>query len=304
MLVLERVLARQSVAEAADDLGLSPSATSRALQRLREALDDPLLVRAGNGLTPTERAQQLAGPAVAAVEAARAVFRAPVPFHLAEAEGDFVLALGPELQEALLPAIVADLQEAAPGLDLQVRELTLRAGELAERDLLHLALGPDLRGILPPERWPDLTDVVHTPVYDRRFVVVGAPAFWDRPLDLAAYAAARHVIMSADGGARGFMDDLLEPVGVWRRVACTVSTFGAGLRVVRETDLLALVPSEILPTLGPDLVQHPPPVAVPPMAMQLMWHPRHTTQPRHRALRRRIASVVEAEVGGPGSCQA
>jgi DNA-binding transcriptional LysR family regulator len=73
-----------------------------------------------------------------------------------------------------------------------------------------------------------------------------------------------------------------------------VATFGAVLRIVRATPMLALVPSEILLVMGSDLACFEPPVPVPTMTMQLMWHPRHTTQSRHRALRRRIAEVVSA----------
>ena len=95
LIVLDRLLARQSVTEAAADLGLSASATSRALQRLRDALGDPLLHRAGNRLVPTELARDLIGPAGRAVEAAREVFDRERTFDPTQASGDFVLALTP-----------------------------------------------------------------------------------------------------------------------------------------------------------------------------------------------------------------
>lgn len=295
--MLERVLARQSVADAAADLGLSPSATSRALQRLRDTLGDPLLVRVGNALVPTERARALVGPTADAVEAAREVFQPVAPFDPAVARGDLVLAMGPELQEALFPTVVRRLAALAPRIDLRVHELSLQLLELAKQERLHLAVAPDLSGILPASRLPSLSDVVRTQLYVRRFVVVGAPDAWPAPPDLRAYAAADHVIMASDAAPRGFMDDRLAGCGLQRRVGCTMTTFSAVLRVVRATSMLALVPAEILPALAPDLAQHTPPLPVPEMSMDLLWHHRHTTQPRHRALRRCIAEGIREAVG-------
>lgn len=298
LVVLERVLARQSVAEAAADLGLSPSATSRALGRLRDALGDPLLVRAGNALVPTERARELVGPTARALEAARAVFAAGPEVDVSQATGELVVGLGAELQEALFPAVVAKVREAAPGVDLRVRELSERSAEQGRRGLLHLGIAPDLTTILPSSKWPDVSDFVHAPLYTRRFVVVGAPGAWPEAPDLDAYVEAGHVIMTTEAGSRGFMDDVLAARGRQRRVVCSVTTFGAVVQVVRATGLLALVPAEVVGALAPDLVCFEPPVELPSMAMTMLWHPRHTTQPRHRALRRLIASAIEAQVEG------
>ncbi len=292
LIVLDRLLARQSVSEAAEDLGLSASATSRALQRLRDALGDPLLQRAGNRLVPTTLARELIGPAGRAVEAAREVFERERAFDPTHVSGEFVLALTPELQRVLLPPIVSHLHATVPRVDLRVRELTMRSADEGRRDLIHLAIGPDLSVLPNVPELPDATEFVHRDIYRRRFVVVGQASRWPAPPDLAQYVAAHHVIVSADGSGRGFMDDLLAKQGMQRRVACTATTFSAVLDLVRVTPMLALVPSEIVPELGKGLLAHPPPLDVPSMDMRMMWHPRHTTQQRHRALRMLVAEAV------------
>lgn len=292
LLVLERLLARQSVTEAAADLGLSASATSRALQRLRDTLGDPLLVRAGNRLVPTERAQALLEPTARAVEAAREVFEHEETFNAATATGAFVLAFTPELQEVLLPAIHEQLRTTAPGVDLRVRELSMQSADEGRRDVVHLGIGPDLSVLPSVPGLPDLSDFVQRDLYTRRFVVVGCAAAWPDAPDLDAYVAAQHAIVSADGSGQGFMDDLLAQRGLERRVVCSASSFAAVLALVRTSDVLALVPAEILPAMGQGLVQFEPPVPTPSMAMRLYWHPRYTTQPRHRALREAVALAV------------
>ena len=60
--VLHVLLDEGSVTGAAQRLGRTPSAVSHALSRLREALDDPLLVRSGNRLVPSPRALALQDP--------------------------------------------------------------------------------------------------------------------------------------------------------------------------------------------------------------------------------------------------
>lgn len=292
LLVLERLLARQSVTEAAADLGLSASATSRALQRLRDALGDPLLVRAGNRLVPTERAQALLEPTGRAVDAAREVFEHEQAFDPSQASGAFVLGMTPELQQVLLPSIYAELRAVAPGVDLRMRELSLESADEGRRDVVHAAIGPDLSGLPSVPGLPDLTDFVQRDLYLRRFVVVGSADAWTEAPDLRAYVAAEHAIMSADGSGHGFMDDLLAQRGLERRVVCAATSFAAVLELVRASRVLALVPSEIVPAMGGGLAVHEPPVPTPSIAMRLYWHPRHTTQPRHRALREAVARAV------------
>lgn len=296
LFVLERVLERESVTAAAEDLGLSPSATSRALQRLRDSLGDALLVRVGNRLVPTERARALLEPASRAMQAARDVFLDTTSFDATTATGAIALALGEELQHRFFPAIHARLQQEAPGIDLRVRNLSLRSAEEGRRDLLHLAVAPDLSTIPTIRGLPDLQELVQRPVYERHFVVVGSSQHWPEPPDLDAYVAAEHAIMTEEGGARGFMDDLLEAHGRSRRVQCSLSSFSAIARVVRTSRLLALMPAEVVGTFGPGLQHHPPPIPIPSMEMRLMWHPRYTAQPRHRFVREQIADVLRTSV--------
>ena len=301
LIVLERLLARQSVTEAAGDLGLSASATSRALQRLRDALGDPLLHRAGNRLMPTQLARELLEPAARAVEAAREVFERERSFDAAEASGEFALAMTSALQHALLPNIASRVRSVAPGVDLRLRELSMHSADEGRRDLIQLAIAPDLSVLPNVPGMPDLADFVRQDLYTRRFVVVGAEAQWPLAPDLDTYVRAEHAIMSADGSGHGFMDDLLSARGLTRRVSCSASSFSSLLALVRSSAVLALVPAELLPALGAGLVSYPPPIQVPTMSMRLFWHPRHTTAGRHRALRTLVAEAVIEGVGATPS---
>ncbi|MEM6926600.1 MAG: LysR substrate-binding domain-containing protein, partial [Myxococcota bacterium] len=160
-----------------------------------------------------------------------------------------------------------------------------------------LAIAPDLTTLVPPEAMPDVDDFVHQDLYVRRYGVVGAAESWPDPPDLDTYLAAEHAIMTEEAGDRGFVDAVLEERGHTRRVACSLTSFSAIAETLRHTRLLAVMPAEALPTFGEGLICHPPPLPLPEHAMRLVWHPRYTTRPRHRFVRRLVAEVVTDLLG-------
>ena len=295
LLKLDRLLEHRSVSAAARELGLSQPATSRALQRLRDALGDPLLVHVGRGLVPTDRALDLRGPVAEALEAARRVFELPAPWDPATASGELVLAMGDEAQLAYAAAVAVALWAEAPGIALSVRPLSVATVEEGRRGDLDVALSPDLTDLPASAGGVDLSEFVLRPLYRRRFVVASA-----RPrgkLCLEDYLAADHVIVSFDGGRRGFVDDLLEAQGHRRRVAASVPSFTAAARLVAGTDLLCTLPEEVVWSSDWALHACPPPISLPEIPMLLVWHPRHTPDPRHRFLRELVGRTILASLG-------
>lgn len=290
--VLERLLARGSVSAAADDLGLSQPATSRALQRLRVAIGDPLLVRVGRGMVPTDRARELAGPVEEALNAVGRVFAPAASFDPATATGELVLGLGDEVEAAFGDTLARALWAEVPGIALRLRSLGEHSVDEGRRGLIDLAITPDLGPLPPGSDRVDLSEFVQRPLYTRRFVVAAAAGRF-QDLDLERYLACSHAIVSFHAGARGFVDELLAALGHRRRVAASVTSFRSAARLVSGTDLLAVVPEEVVRTT-PGLDAFAPPFAVPELPMLLIWHPRRTTDARHRYLRERVwRTVVE-----------
>lgn len=294
LFVLERVLSRQSVSAAAEDLGLSQSATSHALQRLRDALGDPILVRAGPGMVPTERARALLPLALAALQAAGAVFESEEAFDPVQATGCFVIALGGELQVAFGGGLLSAFQAEVPGIDLRFRAVGPQAVDEGRRGLIDLAVAPDLSAFPYGGRSGELAEFVLQPLYTRRFVLAGAARSWPEPIDLPTYLDARHVIVSYEAGNRGFVDDLLHHLGHQRRVVAAASSFAAMAHMVSQSDALAVLPQELASALGPRLITHPLPFALPDLPMRMVWHPRHRAQRRHRFLRALFARTIQA----------
>lgn len=300
LVVLDRMLDRRSVTAAARDLGLSQPAVSRAVQRLRDTLDDPLFVRVGREMVPTDRAQALSEPVKSALAAMERVFQPPGPFDPATADGAVVISIGDEAQLAFADAIAATLWETAPGLDVRFRALSADTVIQGQRGEIDLALSPDLNA-LPIADGVDVSAYVPAKVYTRRFALVVPEGRADEAWDLDHYCDARHVIVSFEGGGVGFVDGMLASMDRSRRVAASVTSFEAAARLVGATELVATIPLEVLHTVPAPVVGLPHPLPLPPLDMNLLWHPRVTSDARHRFVRERVKEAIQGRVESWGT---
>lgn len=279
---LDVLLSEGSVTGAARKLGLSASAMSRTLTRLRAATGDPLLVRAGRGLVPTPRAMAMRDEVHALVRDARAVLG---PHHddfdLATIHRTFTVRASEGFVEMFSVPLVAAVASAAPHVRLRFAPKPdkdagpLREGEIDLEVGVVDASAPEVRLKL---------------LFRDRFV--GA-ARSDHPLLSAAitaerYAACRHVAASRRGVFAGPVDIALAKLGLARETMVIVPAFSDALRIASRSDLIALVPGSCFRSDDPaleDLTAFPLPVPTPEIAVSAMWHPRMDADPVHRWLR-------------------
>ena len=294
LLALDALLAEGGVTDAARRLGLSPSAMSRTLTRLRSATGDPLLVRAGRGLVPTPRAIELRDQVHQLTHDVRTVL-SPHANHLdvASLERTFTVRAGEGFVEMFATPLVVAVTGAAPGV-------RLRFAPKPDKDALPLRDGYiDLEigvlGVSAPE--------VRTKFIFRDDFIgavrIGHPLL-EAPVTPERYAAYRHVVASRKGKFTGPVDNALEELGLRRQVVAVVPGFPDAMRIARNTDLVALVPRSALasPT-GTDptvrgLVGFDLPVGTPAIAISAMWHPRMDADPAHRWLRDTVVAVCHA----------
>ncbi len=294
LLALERLLSTGHVSKAAAELGIGQPAMSRQLERLRALLGDPLLVRSGRGMVLTARAEALLPLARTAVEAVHAALQPPAPFDPGVAQATFRIAVPDDALAAVVLPLMEHLRATAPGLDVRVRAAARASLEALTRGTLDVAVLPDVRG-LPELSAPDLSEFVVHPLFADRFVVVAARRI--ARLTVREWAARDHVLVTPAGESeRGIVDRLLENEGLSRRVALTVPSFQHAALVVARSDLVATLPERAAQLSGVPLALHPPPLPMPPLPMNLVWHPRTTTSARHRFIR----DAIKAVVGRPG----
>lgn len=288
LLALDVLLEERSVTAAARRLGLSPSATSRTLARLRQATADPLLVPAGRGLVPTPYAEHLAGRVHALARDARAVLTpATAQVQPATLERTFTIRANEGFVVQFAPAIIAAVAEVAP-------HVRLRFAPKPDKDPAPLRQGAiDLEIGTAGSSAPEVRSLL---LFRDRFV--GA-ARADHPLLHAPvtperYVSHRHVVTSRRGAWRGPVDDALLERGLRREIVAVVPSFSDALNVARCSDLIALVPRSCLAQGGAmtwGLEGFDLPVPTPELAVSVMWHPRFDADPAHRWLRQKLMTV-------------
>lgn len=285
LVTLDVLLAEGSVAAAARRLGLSPSAMSRALARLREVTGDPLLVRAGRRLVPTPRALELRGQVGPIVDGARAILRPAEKLDLAKLERRFVLRTSEGFVETFGPRLIARIREEAPGVGLQFvtkpdkESAPLREGEVdVETGVVDLTTAPEMRAVaLFEDRWVGVARDRH-PVLDAR-------------VTLKRYGAAEQVQILRRGLHSSEVDDAARAAGAERRIGVVVNGFAAAIALARDTDLIATVPERHTEGLRRGVSTFALPFAMTGFTISLLWHPRMDGDLAHRWLRSCIRSA-------------
>jgi len=289
LVALDALLAEGSVTGAARRLGLSSSAMSRTLARLRSATGDPLLVRAGRGLVPTPYAAELRGRVPALSRDVQAVLRPPVSqLDIASLERTFTIRANEGFVEVLSASLAAAIIEAAPRVRLRFAPKPEKDTRPLREGQIDLEIG--VLGAFAPE-------VRTQSLFRDRFVGVariGHPLLSGPDITPERYAACAHVVASRKGEFRGPVDDALEELGLQRKTSVVVPGFPDAMRIARHSDLVALVPRSCLGNANDHaagLQSFELPVRTPEIVISAMWHPRVDADRAHRWLRDTVVSV-------------
>jgi DNA-binding transcriptional LysR family regulator len=286
LVALEALLAEGSVAGAARRLGLSSPAVSRALGRIRNALGDPILVRAGRRLVPTPRALALRTQVESLVEGARGLLRPEGEAKPETLDRTFTIRSSESFAGGFAVRLLKATREVAP-------KVVLRFIPEGEEDVDTLREGrADLDvGVIDFDA-PEIK--VQTLFRDRIVGVVRA----GHPLAKGKVTPKRfvefpHVSASRRGKNRGPIDGALEALGLTRSVSLVVPTSYAALFAAAASDLIAAVPQRLAAETAMMFGLHffGLPVEVPGMEIAQAWHPRFDADPGHRWLRRVVQSV-------------
>lgn len=291
---LDALLSEQNVARAAVRMGLSESAMSRTLARLREATGDELLVRAGRGMVPTPHALALQERVKALVHESRSVLQPAVAgFDPGTLQRWFALRANDGFVEAFAHRLAARVAQEAPGVRLRFSPKPDKDVRPLREGLIDLDLG--VLGESGPE-------VRVQALYRDRFVGVVRPGhalLAGGPVTPERFAACAHVVTSRHGRTEGPVDDALASHGMARQAAIIVPSFSTALAVAAETDLVALVPLSYFEHLRTRGTLCPIELAleVPPITVSQMWHPRFDKDPAHRWLRGIVLDVCRPRGG-------
>ncbi len=271
LVVLDALLTTRSVALAAARVGLSPSATSHALARLRRTFDDPLLVRGPTGLVPTARAEALAAPLRESLARIGRLVLGDPPFDPATASRSFALGTVDFGAFLLAPPLLAALERRAPGCDVVVRSPDDDVYGALASGALDVYVGPRSGAL-------DRPGLHARTLFDERFVCVvreGHPSL-GRRWTPRRFAALEHALIAPRGRPGGAVDAALAELGLERRVRAMLPSFLAAPFVVASTDLVLTLPERVARLFASQLplVLVTPPVPISGFTMSMLWHER------------------------------
>ena len=292
LIALDALLAERNVTRAAARVGITQSAMSHSLRRLREMIGDPLLVRSKGEMVPTVRAETLAIPMRRAFREIEAALAAPTPFDPKTATHRVTIATSDYAEFIMLPHLVERLAHEAPGIDVRVRQLETDTATVLRTGTVDVVIVP---------MFPPITDagIFSKRLFDEDFVCVMRKKhpLAKKKLTLARYVAASHALIAPRGAEGGIIDDALARIKRKRRVAFTVPHFLVAPHLVANSDLLLTIASRVARVLEAqlDLAVHPVPseVQAPPFTMGCVWHERTHNDAAHRWFRELLFDIAK-----------
>lgn len=285
LIMLDVLLSEGSVARAARRLGLSPSAMSRGLQRLRDSTGDPLLVRSGRGLVPTPRAMELREQVGGLVQQVVQVLSPSPSLDLGKVNRTFTLLCSDGFVENFGPRLLTRIASEAPGIQLSFIPKV-------RRDSSYLRDGTaDLEtGVIGKVTAPEL----HARALFRDYFVgavrQGHPLLTSN-ITPTRYAEFSHIADLRHGSGNDPIDIALGAQDMQRHIVTSVAGFAAALALARNTDLVATVPERHTRYLRTDMATFVLPVTMPEITLSMLWHPRLDADPAHIWLRSMVREV-------------
>ena len=253
---LDALLRRRNVSRAAEDVGLSQPAMSRALARLRDLHEDPLLVRNRSGYVLTPRAMALKPQVALAVAHLREVFRMK-NFHPGSEKRLVRIAAADNQNILILPTVMARLASDAPGVDVRIEAPRLDVVDRLDNGELDLAFALSSMP-LPPGVQSEVVCEDELALVMRRC----HPAA-NRAWTIEDYGLFPHAGVALIGDGMSDIDTLLAAHGVTRRMPLVTPNFMAALAVVGASDMVTTLSAALARRFADafDLILTRPPFA-------------------------------------------
>lgn len=305
--VFDALIEEHSVTRAGERLGLTQSAISHALGRLRYVLDDELFVRGADGMQPTRRAAEIA-PRLRQGLLQLQLALTPADFVPEQTTRRFTIICGEYAGAIIVPPLIARLRETAPRAEIRIRPSNMGVAEPLLAGRADLAIG-SFRRI--PE-WFSCEILFE----ETRVWVLSAdhPAAWQE-LTLDRLAELPHLIISATGEDEqavagyvvdhglerlvmrsevGLLQGALAARGLTRVIGLTTPHFFAALAVLSRSDMAAPLPRRLATEFaGPyRLKLFEPPYPSPPFAIMALAHREHGSEPATMWLREIVRQVT------------
>ncbi|MGY0218771.1 LysR family transcriptional regulator [Endozoicomonadaceae bacterium StTr2] len=272
--VFRAVLQERNLSRVASLMGLTQQAVSNHLRKLRDVFEDPLFIRSGHGMIPTPKAEQL-GAKLDSVFVELESLLEQSSFEPASLNGVYTICATDYAQSVVLPVLLSEIRKQAPHLKIIVRDF-----EIDDLDHLMSSGAIDLTLTFPefiPAHYP------YQVLFEEHHVCVAGKhsQLANEPLSIARIASLPQLIVSPSrANLRGSHDRWFEQRGGKRNIVMSVPFFAAAADCIKNTDMIAFLPSRLLPDerlTRLELDETPPGFEV-----IAAWHMRSSRDPLHR----------------------
>ena len=271
-----------SVTGAAQRLGVTQSAVSHLLDKLRAITGDALFVKSGRGIVATAHAEQLAVKArelLAAMEG----FAFAREFEPVRWRCTFTIAANDFQRDVLLPPLANQLKQQAPDVVLRVIPSNIPSLDMLRQEHCQLVISP---------RPPEGGDVMQKRLFEDDYRVFYDPTQRAAPQTPEDYLASEHITVVYEPKRALDLDQWLAARGIQRHFRVMVPGLAALPAFVRGSQLLATAPSLLHQHLFNDLRHAPVPIPCPKMPMYMIWHKRYQNDSSHQWLREGLSQIA------------
>ena len=296
LVALKLLLEERSVSRAAEKMFVSPSAMSHILQRLRQQLNDPLLMRTSKGMEPTEKALSLLDPISNILGEVATIINKQSKFVAATSERRFVIATNDYVDFIIFPPLIEATNKLAPNIQIHVKPTRSAVPYTAiDKNSVDLVIG--FRDLLNPHPY-----VRQATIMSDKFMCLvrnDHPIITGTSISFEQFISGSHMVTSSHETGFGLIDSHLKELGVKRKVSLIVPNVLSVPRILANTDLVFSVPltlAEHFVQLAP-LKMMPFPMNCPELDLIMVWHPLQEKESAHEWLRQQILGTCHKLTG-------
>jgi LysR family transcriptional activator of mexEF-oprN operon len=275
----------RSLSRTADIFNLNQSTISHTLDKMRSAIGDPLFLRSGRGITPTDKAIAIV-PRIQTILAELEGLATQEKYDGSIDKRPIILAISTPALLNEMRALHSLITEVSSDIRLEIRRLAPRSRieEMLTQEEAELAIA------VSGHRYPSILNSCH-------YRDESPAVFWDpncRPpvQTLEDYASARHGVVNFGGNVRSEVEKSLEKLGLKRTILIVAPTASMLGDLIIGTDLIITMPERLGNTVYHGLAQAPPPIDLPKISYDLVWHRRFEHSGRNKWLRQLALSVA------------
>jgi DNA-binding transcriptional LysR family regulator len=288
--VFDALIRERNVTRAADQLGMSQSAISHALRRMRTFFDDPLFIKTAEGMQPTPRALELSKSVLAVMGKIRTDLLTHAGFDPAKIKRRFSLCMTDMGELIFLPRLIERLRITAPHCTIRTIQLPPKqifsALESGDADLAIGSLHSMSEGLFQQQ----LFMRSFATIVNRKNRRIGATISTEQFFEL------EHVVVALSGKTEESYDSVIDDYGYKRKIFLTTPHFlTVPLIIESNPHLIATVPRELGKIFesykAVRMVETP--IKLPHFSIKQHWHPRYHHDAANTWLRKLVKDTFE-----------